>query len=89
LGDRTRRELSHDGFELRFAVTVIGPATNNVTATLDVRGALEVGRADGHGNVWVNVEDQNEIVRIERIPGLASGVVGADMSPGVYVRGKA
>ena len=46
-------------------VTVIDPATNKVTATLDVGGALEVGRADGHGNVWVNVEDRNEIVRID------------------------
>ena len=46
-------------------VTVIDPATNKVTTTLDVGGALEVGRADGHGNVWVNVEDRSEIVRID------------------------
>jgi YVTN family beta-propeller protein len=46
-------------------VTVIDPATNKVTTTLNVGGALEVGRADGHGNVWVNVEDRSEIVRID------------------------
>jgi len=46
-------------------VTVIDPGTNKVTTTLNVGGALEVGRADGHGNVWVNVEDRNEIVRID------------------------
>jgi 40-residue YVTN family beta-propeller repeat len=46
-------------------VTVIDPATNVVTATLDVGGALEFARADGQGRVWVNVEDRNEIVRID------------------------
>jgi YVTN family beta-propeller protein len=46
-------------------VTVIDPGTNKVTTTLNVGGALEVGRADGHGNVWVNVEDRKEIVRID------------------------
>jgi YVTN family beta-propeller protein len=46
-------------------VTVIEPGTNKVTTTLNVGGALEVGRADGHGNVWVNVEDRSEIVRID------------------------
>ena len=45
--------------------TVIDPATNKITATLKVGGALEVGRADGRGNVWVNVEDRSEIVRID------------------------
>ena len=46
-------------------VTVIDPATNVVTATLDVGGALEFGRADGQGSVWVNVEDRNEVVCID------------------------
>jgi len=46
-------------------VTVIDPATNKVTTTLNVGGALEVGRADGHGNLWVNVEDRSEIVRVD------------------------
>ena len=46
-------------------VTVIDPETNKVTTTLSVGGALEVGRADGRGSVWVNVEDRSEIVRID------------------------
>jgi DNA-binding beta-propeller fold protein YncE len=44
---------------------VIDPGTNKVTTTLNVGGALEVGRADGQGNVWVNEEDRNEVVRID------------------------
>jgi hypothetical protein len=35
---------------------VIDPGTNKVTATLSAGGALEVGRADGQGNVWVILE---------------------------------
>ena len=46
-------------------VTVIDPGTNKVTTTIQVGGALEVGRADGQGNVWINVEDRSEIVRID------------------------
>ena len=46
-------------------VTVIDPAMNMVTTTLDVGGILEFGRADGQGSVWVNVEDRNEVVRID------------------------
>jgi hypothetical protein len=37
-----------------------------VKATIEAPGALEVGRADGKGTVWVNVEDKSEIVRIDR-----------------------
>jgi YVTN family beta-propeller protein len=46
-------------------VTVIDPKTNKVTANLHVGGVLEFARADGKGNVWVNVEDRSEIVRID------------------------
>ena len=46
-------------------VTAIYPATNVVTATIDVGGALEFARADGQGSVWVNVEDRSEIARID------------------------
>jgi YVTN family beta-propeller protein len=46
-------------------VTVIDPKTNKVTTTLHVGGALEFARADGQGNVWVNVEDRGELVRID------------------------
>jgi YVTN family beta-propeller protein len=46
-------------------VTVIDPTSLAVKATIEVPGALEVGRADGKGTVWVNVEDRNEIARID------------------------
>jgi YVTN family beta-propeller protein len=46
-------------------VTVIDPGTNKVTTTLHVGGVLEFARADGQGNVWVNVEDRSEILRID------------------------
>jgi YVTN family beta-propeller protein len=45
--------------------TVIDPATLKVTATVDVGGTLEFGRADGKGTVWVNVEDKSQVVRID------------------------
>jgi YVTN family beta-propeller protein len=62
--DPATRQLfvfNHAGGE----VTVVEPGTNKVTTTLHVGGALEVGRADGNGKVWVNVEDRSEIVRID------------------------
>jgi YVTN family beta-propeller protein len=46
-------------------VTVMDPTTNKVTTNLHVGGVLEFARADGQGNVWVNVEDRSEIVRID------------------------
>jgi YVTN family beta-propeller protein len=46
-------------------ITVIDPASLAVKATIEAPGALEFGRADGKGTVWVNVEDKNEIVRID------------------------
>jgi YVTN family beta-propeller protein len=47
------------------SVTAIDPAALKVNATIEVPGALEMGRADGKGTVWVNVEDKNELVRID------------------------
>jgi YVTN family beta-propeller protein len=46
-------------------VTAIDPASLAVKATISVPGALEMGRADGKGTVWVNVEDKHELVRID------------------------
>ncbi len=46
-------------------VTVIDPATDKVTATIKVGGELEFGQADGKGNLWVNIEDKAELVRID------------------------
>jgi DNA-binding beta-propeller fold protein YncE len=46
-------------------ITAIDPASLAVKATIPAPGALEFGRADGQGTVWVNVEDKNEMVRID------------------------
>jgi YVTN family beta-propeller protein len=46
-------------------VTAIDPGSLKVNATIEAPGALEMGRADGRGTVWVNVEDKNEMVRID------------------------
>ncbi len=46
-------------------VTVFDPNSGKVTSTIDVGGALEFGRADGKGAVWVNVEDKNQVARID------------------------
>jgi len=45
--------------------TIIDPVALKVTANLQIGGALEFGRADGKGNVWVNAEDKNQTVRID------------------------
>jgi DNA-binding beta-propeller fold protein YncE len=47
------------------SATVFDPATLKVTATIPLGGAVEFGRADGQGTVWVNLEDTSEIVRID------------------------
>jgi YVTN family beta-propeller protein len=45
--------------------TVIDPKTLKVTATIEIGGKLEFGRADGKGNVWVNAEDKSEIIHLD------------------------
>jgi YVTN family beta-propeller protein len=47
------------------SVSMIDPKTLKVTATLELGGAPEFGRADGKGTVWINLEDKSEIVRID------------------------
>jgi hypothetical protein len=47
------------------SVTAIDPAAAKATATIEFGGKGEVAQADGKGTVWVNVEDKNEIVRID------------------------
>ncbi len=43
-------------------VTVVEPADGKAVATVPVGGSLELGIADGHGRMFVNVEDKNEVV---------------------------
>jgi YVTN family beta-propeller protein len=47
------------------AMTVIDPFTHKVVATVPVGGSLEFGAADGHGKLYVNVEDRNDVAVID------------------------
>jgi YVTN family beta-propeller protein len=46
-------------------VTVVDPASAKVLATVPVGGSLEMGEADGHGLMYVNVEDRNDVVVLD------------------------
>jgi len=45
--------------------TVVDAASGKVVGTVPLGGKPETGVADGKGNVFVNIEDQSEIVRID------------------------
>ena len=45
--------------------TVIDPGTLKVTATIPLEGGPEFARADGKGTIWVNLEKQSQVVRID------------------------
>ena len=46
-------------------ITVVDPASAKVLATVPVGGSLEFGVADGHGRLYVNAEDKNDIAVID------------------------
>ena len=46
-------------------VTVMNAASNEVIATVSLPGKPEFPQADGAGNVFVNIEDQNSIVKLD------------------------
>jgi YVTN family beta-propeller protein len=46
-------------------VTVIDAATNKVVATISLPGKPEFAVVDGKGNVFDNIEDKNEIARLD------------------------
>ena len=46
-------------------ITVVDAASAKVLATVPVGGSLEMGEADGHGRMYVNVEDKNEVVVLD------------------------
>ena len=46
-------------------ITVIDPAARKAVATVSVGGSLELGAADGHGKLYVNVEDRNDVAVID------------------------
>ena len=45
-------------------LSIIDPATNQLVDSIFVGGKPETAVTDGAGNLWVNVEDKHEIVRI-------------------------
>jgi DNA-binding beta-propeller fold protein YncE len=47
------------------SVTAIEAKDGSVAGTVDVGGVLEFAAADGAGNVFVNLEDKNTVVRID------------------------
>jgi DNA-binding beta-propeller fold protein YncE len=46
-------------------ITVVDPASAKVLATIPVGGSLEMGEADGHGRMYVNIEDKNEVAVLD------------------------
>jgi YVTN family beta-propeller protein len=45
--------------------TVIDPVTQKAVATIALPGKPEFPASDGKGNIYVNIEDKNEIVRLD------------------------
>jgi YVTN family beta-propeller protein len=45
-------------------ISIVDPRAAKVVATVPVGGALELPALDGHGHLFVNVEDRNEIAEI-------------------------
>jgi DNA-binding beta-propeller fold protein YncE len=46
-------------------VAVIDPAKRTLVGHVMVGGVLEFGASDGHGLIWINVEDKNELVAVD------------------------
>ena len=46
-------------------ISVVDPAARKVIATVPVGGSLEFGVADGHGKLYVNAEDKNDVAVID------------------------
>jgi YVTN family beta-propeller protein len=71
-------------------ISVVDPASAKVVATVAIGGSLEFGAADGHGKLYVNVEDKNEVavvdtrarklIRREPLPG-CDGPTGIAFDP--------
>ncbi|HZK77192.1 MAG TPA: YncE family protein, partial [Candidatus Kapabacteria bacterium] len=46
------------------SITVLDDATGNIVTTIPLPGKPEFAASDGHGHVFVNLEDKSEIVKI-------------------------
>ena len=53
--------LSHSAPQL----TAIDTATGNITGTLDIAGAVEQSVLDGHGNLYLDLEDKDSIAVVD------------------------
>jgi len=51
--------------EYRASATVIDAATDKVAGTIELGGRPESGVADGAGNVYVNIEDKDEVLKLD------------------------
>jgi DNA-binding beta-propeller fold protein YncE len=47
------------------SITVIDPKDGSVVGTVDVGGAMEQAQSDGHGKLYVDVEDQKKIAVVD------------------------
>jgi YVTN family beta-propeller protein len=47
------------------SISIVDPRAAKVVATVPVGGALELPALDGHGHVFVNVEDRNEVAELD------------------------
>ena len=47
------------------AITIVDPARAKAIGTVQVGGSLEFAASDGHGKLYVNVEDRNEVAVID------------------------
>lgn len=47
------------------SITMIDPGDGTVTGTIDVGGAMEQAQSDGHGKLYVDVEDEKKIAVVD------------------------
>ncbi len=45
--------------------SVIDPATTKVIGTIEIGGSLEASASDGAGHIFTNIEDRNELVKVD------------------------
>ncbi|MFT4111508.1 SMP-30/gluconolactonase/LRE family protein [Silvibacterium sp.] len=69
-------------------ISVLDAATNQIVATISLPGKPEFPRADGQGNVFVNIEDKNTIVKLDAKQRAVSGswqLDGCDSPSGMAI----
>ena len=59
-------------------VSVLDTSSNGIVATMPLPGKPEFPQADGKGSVFVNIEDKNEIVKLDAASRKASCHMAAD-----------